>query len=659
MTRIWLVAWSLFWIFASFGAANARLPEDNEGFEDTTTICDPPTPNRPQACSQLIQGFSLGGDHFRLARSAGLLFVVTPPSPLPSFCTGVLLSTQFVLTDNHCIPKTLGSKLTLELGYFSDRDPEGSHLFLNLLPTEDFAADPLDYGVLKVDPDSQMALEKLWAGVNCSAETGRFCPVDLVTVGEPRPTSNLILAGHGSSEGGIAAPLKVSSGPGCSVTDIQLLPGTEPVAFHHRCWVKTGSSGSPITFGRQFVGLHGRGEGAVPGHPGISQPDAVLASAILRRSPTLQAIRRDQISERERTAGRALDAPVDIDEARAGLPDVADRVIQRALVEPSTVTASRDMARLYASFIEREIGNVSGSKLGLSVPSLKQLTSIVPADFAKARHRKSDDAAGDITQELKSWPNPKVKTFEVSGYSTFAVNGVVSSTRVTRGLTRIDVAANEKVYFHRRGFERWLQDGNVFSSFEQSSGVDLLAGFVPAYRELVGRTYLLGGKTKPGIQGSKRYADYFLEDESIRGVTKGLMQSQKLSFLAFPVGARFPRVGGKLTVVYESRCFFDQDNCPSVQGHGTLRNVFTLEVVEQEAGGDVVWLNVTFPSAASDQIVKREVALSVSLGIGIKAHTVICDKSLNSVSDELSEVTKVDGKPFVSSTQHRLVSCAT
>ena len=183
----------------------------------------------------------------QLSRPIGRLDILY--GEFASFCTAWIISAEYIMTNNHCIPGEGDVvEASLLMGYYSQMDGAGTQRFaVEVQPVETDAA--LDYSVLRVlgNPAAQ------WGRVTIVAE-------------DPAPAAALLLIGHPEGR-----PKMVTRG-GCRAASPNPSQGDQIL---HKCDTLGGSSGSPLFRDRDgaAIGLH---------HAGTSNPQELEFNFAIR-----------------------------------------------------------------------------------------------------------------------------------------------------------------------------------------------------------------------------------------------------------------------------------------------------------------------------------------------------------------------------------------
>lgn len=189
----------------------------------------------------------------QLASPVGRLGIQTDEGV--AYCTASLISSNRILTNNHCVPGVGGSAAVFQLGYLQAGSTAGVTSYdVNMVPLETNAA--LDYSILELmtEPGSE------WGAIELSTS-------------DPSPRNSLFVIHH---PGGFSK--RLSRGH-CAADD----PAIVGDDLRHICDTLGGSSGAPIFDNdtRKVVGLHNRSLGLNVGNSSIRMASIAAASPIL------------------------------------------------------------------------------------------------------------------------------------------------------------------------------------------------------------------------------------------------------------------------------------------------------------------------------------------------------------------------------------------
>jgi formylglycine-generating enzyme required for sulfatase activity len=253
------------------------------------------------------------------------LLVQTPAGLGTSTCTASIVSSRYILTNNHCFPDGVRAASLLMDFYREDDDGGGNRFEARVQPVERNAT--LDYAVVEVmgDPASRFGTVRLDAR-------------------DPSPGESLLVIHHPAG-----LPKHMTRG-GCRAIQPVAVSGTD---IRHRCDTLGGSSGSPIladASGR-MLGLHyaGTTNAATTGFNfGKRLTEIVKDSRILagiaeaqaredRRPAAVDAAARAEIERQARERAEAA-AKAEVDRLKAQLDAERARV---AALPPAAAPAAR------------------------------------------------------------------------------------------------------------------------------------------------------------------------------------------------------------------------------------------------------------------------------------------------------------------------------
>ena len=181
-----------------------------------------------------IKAFSANNRYRRMAAPIGRLDIVVRANGNVGmgFCTGWVISPQYIMTNNHCIPSHGGTVLqsAIVMNYLSADDPSSAEIYqVDPKPVETNV--DLDYSVLRVHGDPG----------------ARYGYIPLATR-DPIPNEELFIIQHPAGQ-----PQRLTR------RDCRVASGTaRPDEVVHQCYSLGGSSGSPLFSDNDMalVGLH-------------------------------------------------------------------------------------------------------------------------------------------------------------------------------------------------------------------------------------------------------------------------------------------------------------------------------------------------------------------------------------------------------------------